>query len=95
MDGLPDKTTVTVALPSETVEALDRIAAALGEDRGDLIRRALGQYMAAEGADLLAEIEGLEQAERGETVDFDEVMEEAKAIIAEAEARNGARKTGT
>jgi predicted transcriptional regulator len=59
-----------------------------------VILRALKQYMQDEGAELLEIAEGIAALDRGEGVDFDEVMKEADDIIAQAEARHALAKAG-
>jgi len=90
MDGASESVQTSIRLPLEMREAFDRIAAALARDRNWVMQRAFHQYLDNEGADLLREAEGLAALERGEGVDFDEVMGEVDAIIAQAEARRAA-----
>ncbi len=87
------KTQISLRVPTELVEAFDTIAKGMERDRSWVMLRALKQYLDGEGADLLRELEGIAAIERGEVFDFDEVMDEADAIIAEAMARQ-ARKAG-
>jgi predicted transcriptional regulator len=91
MDGAPEKVQVSVRLPSDVYEALGKIADTLDRDRTWVMLRALNQYLAKEGADVLREAEGLAALDRGEGVDFDRVMEEVDDIIARAEAKPVAR----
>jgi predicted transcriptional regulator len=90
MDGAPESVQASIRLPLEMREAFDKIAVALDRDRSWVMQRALRQYLDNEGADLLREAEGLAALERGEGVDFDEVMGEVDDIIAQAEARRAA-----
>ena len=93
MDEPAAKTQISLRVPAELVEAFDVIAKGMERDRSWVMLRALKQYLDGEGADLLRELEGIAALDRGEGVDFDEVMDEADAIIAEAMARQ-ARKAG-
>ncbi len=93
MDEPAAKLQISLRVPAEVVEAFDTIAKGMERDRSWVMLRALKQYLEAEGADVLEELEGIAAIERGEGVDFDEVMDEADRIIAEAEARR-ARKAG-
>jgi predicted transcriptional regulator len=53
--------------------------------------RALRQYVAGEGQEMLDVQEGIAEAERGEMVPIEEVLAEIDEIIAKAEAK---RKAG-
>jgi len=86
MDGSPENVQVSLRLPAEMREAFDRIAVALDRDRSWVMLHALRQYLDDEGADVLREAEGLAALDRGEGIDFDEVMGEIDDIIAGAEA---------
>ena len=57
-------------------------------------RRGGRRHLTSEAEDLLREAEGIAALDRGEGVDFDEVMDEVDDIIAQAEARRAARKSG-
>lgn len=82
---------VSLRVPADLIETLDKIAAVLDRPRSWVMLRALKQYIADEGQEILDVQEGVAEAERGELVDFDEVMAEARQIIARAEAK---RKAG-
>ncbi|KIL97689.1 Helix-turn-helix protein copG family [Paramagnetospirillum magnetotacticum MS-1] len=87
------KTQISLRVPADLVEAFDAIAKGMERDRSWVMLRALKQYLETEGADVLRELEGIAALDRGEGVDFDQVMDEADAIIAEAMARQ-TRKAG-
>ena len=93
MDEPAAKVQISLRIPAEMVEAFDTIAKGMERDRSWVMLRALKQYLDAEGADVLRELEGLASAERGELVDFDDVMAEAEEIIRQAEQRQK-RKAG-
>ena len=86
MDGSTGKAHISVRLPTDVLEELDRIADGLILDRHWVILRALTQYLDREGADFLREMEGIAALNRGEGVDFDTVQDEAETIVAEARA---------
>jgi predicted transcriptional regulator len=94
MDRVPGKVQVSIRLPSEMAEAFETIAAALERDRTWVMLRAFRQYLEAEGGDVLREAEGIAALNRGEGVEFDQVMDEVDDIIAQAEARQAARRAG-
>jgi len=77
---------VSLRLPVELLADLDRIAEACERTRSWVIVRALRQYRAVEGADVLAAKEGLEQFKRGEYVDMDDVLAEMDRIVNADEA---------
>jgi len=70
---------------------LDKVAAILERPRSWVILRAIRQYLADEGQELLDVQEGIEEADRGEVIDFDEVMAELDEIIAQAEDKRAAK----
>ena len=80
---------VSLRVPAELIETLDKIAAVLERSRSWVMLRALRQYIADEGQEVLDIREGIAEADRGELIPFDEVMAEAREIIARAEAKRG------
>ncbi len=53
--------------------------------------RAFRRYLDDEGADILREANGIAALDRGEGVDFDRVMDEADAVIAQATAKHAGK----
>jgi predicted transcriptional regulator len=82
---------VSIRVPTDVIETLDKIAAALERPRSWVILRAIRQYLADEGQEVLDVQEGIAEAERGEVFDFDEVMAELDEIIARADAKHAAK----
>lgn len=82
---------ISLRLPAELIETLDKIAAALDRPRSWVMLRALKQYIADEGQEVLDIQEGIAEAERGETVPIEDVLADIDEIIAKTEAK---RKTG-
>ncbi len=82
---------VSLRVPADLIETLDKIAAALERSRSWVMLRALRQYIADEGQEVLDVQEGIAEAERGEMVPIEDVLAEMDAIIARAEAK---RKAG-
>jgi predicted transcriptional regulator len=78
-----DKTQVSLRIPSDLIASFERIAAALDRDRTWVMLRAFRHYLENEGADILEEARGLEELDRGESFDLDEVLAEGDRIIAE------------
>jgi len=91
---MPDGTNaipVSIRMPADVIETLDKIGAALDRPRSWVILRAVRQYLADEGQEVLDVQEGIAEADRGEVFDFDEVMAELDEIIAQAEAKRAAK----
>jgi predicted transcriptional regulator len=91
---MPEETNampVSIRVPADVVERLDKVAAILERPRSWVILRAIRQYLADEGQEVLDVQEGIEEAERGEVVDFDEVMAGLDKIIAQAEVKRAAK----
>jgi predicted transcriptional regulator len=82
---------VSLRVPADLIETLDKIAAALERPRSWVMLRALRQYIADEGQEVLDVQEGIAEAERGEVVPIEDVLAEMDEIIARAEAK---RKAG-
>jgi predicted transcriptional regulator len=87
MDGIPAKTHISLQVPTDVLDGIEQIARALERDRSWVMLRALRAYVAGEGAEVLAEAEGIASLERDEAIDYNVVHAEAEAIIAEARAR--------
>ena len=82
---------VSLRVPGDLIETLDKIAAALERPRSWVMLRALRQYIADEGQEVLDVQEGIAEADRGELVPIEDVLAEIDEIIAKAEAN---RKAG-
>ena len=67
---------ISLRLPVEMLETLEKVAQASERSRSWLLVRALRRYLATEGADILAVAEGVAQIERGEHVDMDDLIAE-------------------
>jgi len=78
---------VSIRVPADVVETLDKVAAAVGRPRSSVMLRVIRQYPADEGREVLDVQEGIAELDRGEFFDFDEVMAELDEIIARAEAK--------
>jgi predicted transcriptional regulator len=82
---------VSLRVPSDLIETLDKIAAALERPRSWVMLRALRQYVADEGQEVLDVQEGIAELDRGEGIPIEDVLAEMDEIIARAEAK---RKAG-
>jgi predicted transcriptional regulator len=87
----PSSIPVSLRVPADLIETLDKIAAALERSRSWVMPRALRQYVADEGQEVLDVQEGLAELERGEGIPIEDVLAEMDEIIAKAEAKH---KTG-
>ncbi|MGO7176109.1 CopG family ribbon-helix-helix protein [Rhizobium ruizarguesonis] len=86
-----EKSQVSLRLPTSLVSQFDRIAAILERDRTWVMQKALSQYLAIEGAEILADAQGLDELDRGDSVDLEDVLEKARAIVDAAEYRRRMR----
>ena len=87
----PTSTPVSLRVPADLIETLDKIAVALERSRSWVMLRALRQYIADEDQEVLDVQEGIAEAERGEMIPIEDVLAEMDEIIAKAEAK---RKAG-
>ena len=91
---MPDGTTsvpVSLRLPADVIQTLDKIAAAFERPRSWVMLRALRQYLADEGQEMLDIQEGIAEYERGEYYTLDEVLAEMDEKIAELKAEHAAK----
>lgn len=72
---------ISLRLPKDLLVQIERIAETTERSRSWVIVRALKRYMATEGADVLAIMEGMEQVKRGDVHDLDDVIREMEEII--------------
>jgi predicted transcriptional regulator len=90
-DGSAGAVPISVRLPAEIVEKLDKVAAIMERPRSWVILDAVREYLADEGQEALDIQAGIEEGERRETVPFEEVLAEMEEKIARAEAKNAQR----
>ena len=81
---------VSLRVPADLIETLDKIAAALERPRSWVMLRALRQYIADEGQEILDVQEGIAELDRGEGIPIEDVLAEMDEIIAKAEAKRSA-----
>ncbi len=86
----PTSIPVSLRVPADLIETLDNIAAALERSRSWVMLRALRQYVADEGQEVLDVQEGIAELDRGEGILIEDVLAEMDEIIAKAEAKRGA-----
>jgi predicted transcriptional regulator len=80
---------ISVRLPSEMVEKLDKVAAIMERPRSWVIMDAIREYLADEGQEMLDVQAGIEEADRGETTPFEDVLRDMEETISRAEAERG------
>ena len=81
---MADNTTlvpVSLRVPAEMLEMLDKVAAAVERPRSWVILRALRIYLANEGQEILEIQEGIDEADRGETVPVEEILARLRARL--------------
>jgi len=82
---MADNTTlvpVSLRVPAEMLEMLDKVAAAVERPRSWVILRALRIYLANEGQEILDIQEGIDEADRGDTVPVEEILARLRARVA-------------
>lgn len=86
-DDSPPSLHLTLRVPTDIVEAFDKLAGILERPRSWVMIRALRQYLAAEGAETTEDAESLAQLDRGEGAPFGDVVAEIDEIVKKAEAK--------
>lgn len=81
-----DRTQISLRVPANILNDLDRIAAALDRDRTWVLLHAFQFYRDREGSEILADAEGLAAVERGETVSWADAMTDMNTAIARGAA---------
>jgi predicted transcriptional regulator len=81
---------ISIRVPADVLEKLDRIAAAIDRPRSWVCLRAIRRYLADEGAEILDVQQGIAELDRGEGMPLDDVMAELEDIITQGEAKRGA-----
>ena len=94
MTAESDKALVSLRMPAELCAAFERIAKTLDRDRTWVMLRAFRHYLDGEGGYILREAAGLAALDRGEGVDFDDVMNEIDDLITRSESKQASRRAG-
>jgi predicted transcriptional regulator len=79
---------VSLRVPSDVIQAFDKLAAMLDRPRSWVMLRALRQYLEDEGAELIEDAESLAELDRGESVPFEVSIREVREIIRRAEKKS-------
>ncbi|CAN7433564.1 CopG family ribbon-helix-helix protein [Devosia sp. LjRoot3] len=72
---------ITLRLPVDVLEAIERIAETSDRSRSWVMVRAMRLYLAGEGAEILNVADGLAQLEKGESEDMDDVIAQVEQIV--------------
>jgi predicted transcriptional regulator len=80
---------ISLRIPADLLQKLDRITTIVERPRSWVLLRAIRQFLDDEGQEILDVQEGIEQLDRGEGIPFDQVMDELRDMIAKAEAKRG------
>jgi predicted transcriptional regulator len=75
---------ISLRVPADLLEKLDKIASAVDRSRSWVCIRAFRQYLAEEGSEILDVQEGITQLGEGASVPFEDVIAELRDIIANA-----------
>jgi predicted transcriptional regulator len=78
-------TTLTVDLPEEVEDRLERLAVRTRRDRSTIVGDAIADYVERELAIIDGINEALEEVHAGRVVPHDEVMDEVRALLVTAE----------
>ncbi|MEO3997637.1 ribbon-helix-helix protein, CopG family [Mesorhizobium sp. CAU 1732] len=73
---------ITLRLPVEVLQEIEKIAETCDRSRSWVMVRALRHYLAREGADILAMRRGREEVANGDVHDIDDVLREIDELIA-------------
>ena len=88
---MADTTTVTIRIPMELRERLDRLAKGTRRSRSYLAAQALDIYTRYELQIVEQILEGIEDVRAGRVVSHAEVVAQGRAIIEQARAREAAK----
>jgi predicted transcriptional regulator len=84
---------VSLRVPSDLIEAFDKLAAALERPRSWVMVRALRHYVEeGEGAEIAEDTESIAELDRGEIVSSDDMWRSVKEIISGAEKARAQQK---
>jgi predicted transcriptional regulator len=82
---------VSLRVPSDLIQAFDKLAATLERPRSWVMLRALRQYLEDEGAEVIEDAESVAELDRGETVAAKDLRRHVEKTVAR-EARAHSRR---
>jgi predicted transcriptional regulator len=80
-DGHLGSSHISLRVPTEVVEAFDKLAAALDRPRSWVMVRALRCYLEEEGAEIFEDSESIAELDRGERGLFEDSLRSVREII--------------
>jgi predicted transcriptional regulator len=91
---MPDDTSqlttpLSVRAPSEVVEALDRIAAALDRPRSWVVVYGLQSFLRTKGREIMEDVDSIAALDRGKGIPADVTLAKAQAILDRPRAAHG------
>lgn len=72
---------ITLRLPVDVLEAIERIAKTSDRSRSWVMVRAMRLYLVGEGAEILNVTDGMAQLDNGESEDMDDVIAQVEQIV--------------
>lgn len=72
---------ISIRLPTDLLAAIEKVANASDRSRSWVMVRALRRYLATEGADILAVLEGRAQIAKGDVHDMDDVLDDIERMV--------------
>lgn len=72
---------ITLRLPVDVLEAIERIAKTSDRSRSWVMVRAMRLYLLGEGAEILNVADGMAQLDNGESEDMDDVIAQVEQIV--------------
>ena len=91
-DDVSPSTSVSLRVPTELLDEIDRIAHALDRPRSWVMLRALRAYLKTEGAEVIEDVEALAELDRGEGIPADDVLSQMDEIIDAGDAKGARRR---
>lgn len=80
-------THLSVRVPEDVMAKVERIVQATDRNKSWVVLRALALYLEGEGGGILQDAAGLAALDRGDSVDFDQAMDEMERMVDAIEAR--------
>jgi len=91
-DDTPPSIHITLRVPQDIAEALDKLAAIVERPRSWLMLRALRHYLKTEGADLVEGVEAIAELEHGDSVPAEHVIAEVDEVIKRGKAKRARKR---
>ncbi|WP_246659204.1 ribbon-helix-helix domain-containing protein [Rhizobium sp. FY34] len=82
-----DKTQLSFNISAKMATNLESASRVLGQNPDWIVQQALELYLQTHGNDIFQDAQGLDELDRGESIDLDMVLEKAQLIVDAAETR--------